>query len=126
MIELKDVEKVYRTDRIETVALSGVNLAVAAGELLSIMGPSGCGKSTLLHLMGLIDAPTRGSVRLEGSPVEALPDRQLSRIRNEKVGFIFQSFHLVADLTVLDNVELPLLYRRSSGGERRYLVDCVI
>ncbi|MEM7588377.1 MAG: ABC transporter ATP-binding protein [Acidobacteriota bacterium] len=119
MIQLRDVEKVYRTDRIETVALSNVNVEIAAGELVSIMGPSGCGKSTLLNLMGLLDVPSEGSVRLAGESVMDYSDRQLSRLRNRRIGFVFQSFHLIADLSVVDNVEIPLLYRKMSGRERR-------
>jgi putative ABC transport system ATP-binding protein len=120
MITLTNVEKVYRTDRIETVALSDVNLTVREGEFLSIMGPSGCGKSTLLGLMGLLDAPTRGQVSLAGSAVDAWgDDRRLARLRNQTLGFIFQTFHLIADLDVLDNVQIPLLYRKLPGGERK-------
>ena len=123
MISLVDVEKVYRTDRIETLALSGINLEVGSGEFVSVMGPSGCGKSTLLNLMGLLDAPTSGEVALGGQRIAAYKDRLVARIRNEQVGFIFQSFHLIPDLNVLDNVEIPLLYRKGiSGRERRALV----
>jgi putative ABC transport system ATP-binding protein len=121
MIKLENVSKVYRTDRVETLALDRVNLAVERGEFVSVMGPSGCGKSTLLNLMGLLDEPSEGAVELDGSPVRSYRDRQLARLRNEKVGFIFQQFHLVSDLSVLDNVEIPLLYRRLSNRERRRL-----
>jgi putative ABC transport system ATP-binding protein len=121
VIRLDGVEKVYRTDRIETVALSGVSLDVAPGEFVAVMGPSGCGKSTLLNIMGLLDVPTRGDVALKGSKVASARDRDLARIRNREIGFIFQSFHLIPDLSVLDNVEVPLLYRRLSNGERRRL-----
>jgi putative ABC transport system ATP-binding protein len=116
---LEGVSKVYRTDRIETLALDGIQLDLPAGSFVSIMGPSGCGKSTLLNLMGLLDAPTNGRVVLDGAPVGSYKDRDVARVRNEKIGFIFQSFHLVADLTVLDNVELPLLYRKIAAKERR-------
>jgi putative ABC transport system ATP-binding protein len=119
MIRLQNVSKLYRTERIETLALHDINLEVAQGELISIMGPSGCGKSTLLNLMGLLDAPSEGKIELAGRPVERFGDRDLARLRNEKVGFIFQSFHLVSDLKVVDNVEIPLLYRKMSHGERR-------
>jgi len=119
MISLEGVSKVYRTDRIETLALDRISLNLGAGEFVSIMGPSGCGKSTLLNLIGLLDEPSTGRVLVEGIPVATYKDRQIARLRNEKVGFIFQSFHLVADLTVLDNVELPLLYRAMSGAERK-------
>jgi putative ABC transport system ATP-binding protein len=119
MIRLEGVSKVYRTDRIETLALDGIQLDLPAGSFVSIMGPSGCGKSTLLNLMGLLDAPTKGRVVLDGAPVGSYKDRDVARVRNEKIGFIFQSFHLVADLTVQDNVELPLLYRRIGARDRR-------
>jgi len=119
MIRLENVEKVYRTDRIETVALTSVNLDVREGELISIMGPSGSGKSTLLNIIGLLDVPTSGRVALNGKPITSYSDRLLARSRNEEIGFIFQTFHLVNDLSVVDNVEIPLIYRRMSGGERR-------
>jgi putative ABC transport system ATP-binding protein len=119
MIALESVSKVYRTDRIETLALDGVSLTLGAGEFVSIMGPSGCGKSTLLNLIGLLDEPSKGRVLLDGTAVSTYKDRQIARLRNEKIGFIFQSFHLIADLTVLDNVELPLLYRALGAKERK-------
>jgi putative ABC transport system ATP-binding protein len=121
MICLKDVEKVYRTEEIETLALSGINLEIGEGEFVSVMGPSGSGKSTLLNVIGLLDEPSKGTVRLAGQPMEALPDREQARIRNRQVGFIFQTFHLISDLDVIDNVEIPLLYRRMSSSERRAL-----
>ena len=126
MIQLQSIEKVYRTDRIETVALSDVNLTIGEGEFISIMGPSGCGKSTLLNLMGLLDAPTRGTVQINGSPITAYGDRALAAIRNKELGFVFQVFHLVTDLSVLDNVQIPLLYRRMSNGERRKLAETAL
>jgi putative ABC transport system ATP-binding protein len=119
MIQLKDIEKVYRTDRIETVALADVNLTVGEGEFISIMGPSGCGKSTLLNLMGLLDAPTKGTVQINGSPIASYSDRTMAALRNRDIGFVFQVFHLVTDLSVLDNVQIPLLYRRMSNADRR-------
>ena len=120
MVRLQDVEKVYRTDRIETVALSGISLEIRQGEFVSVMGPSGCGKSTLLHVVGLLDVATRGLVSVNGQRVDAMKDRQLAAARNRDIGFVFQTFHLVSDLSVLDNVEIPLLYRRSlSARERR-------
>jgi putative ABC transport system ATP-binding protein len=120
MITLTNIEKVYRTDRIETVALSNINLTIREGEFISIMGPSGCGKSTLLGLMGLLDAPTRGTIALSGTTVASYrDDRRLARLRNATLGFIFQTFHLIADLTVLDNVQIPLLYRTLSHAERK-------
>ena len=121
MIDLQNVSKSYRTDTIETLALQHMNLSVPAGEFLSIMGPSGCGKSTLLNIMGLIDEPTEGTVSLAGQEVTRYNGSQVARFRNEQLGFIFQSFHLINDLSVVDNVELPLLYRRVSGKERRRL-----
>jgi putative ABC transport system ATP-binding protein len=121
MIALEGVEKVYRTDRIETVALTGIDLTVAAGEFISIMGPSGCGKSTLLNIIGLLDIPTSGRVALNGDAIAQRGDRELARIRNREIGFVFQTFHLISDLAVIDNVEIPLLYRRLSNGERRRL-----
>jgi putative ABC transport system ATP-binding protein len=119
MIRLEDVSKTYRTDRIETRALDGIHLDIDKGEFVAVMGPSGCGKTTLLNLMGLLDVPSKGRVVLDERPVDTRRDRELSRLRNDKVGFIFQSFHLVPDLTVLDNVEIPLLYRATNGRERR-------
>jgi putative ABC transport system ATP-binding protein len=119
MISLKQVEKLYRTETIETVALHGINLDVRRGEFVSIMGPSGCGKSTLLNLMGLLDVPSSGSIALDGQTVSSYRDQHLARLRNQCIGFIFQSFHLVPDLTVLDNVQIPLLYRKMAGGARR-------
>ena len=121
MISLENVEKVYRTDRLETVALSNINLTVAPGEFVSIMGPSGCGKSTLLNLIGLLDAPTSGHLALDKEHINGQGDRKLAALRNEKLGFVFQSFHLVPDLKVVDNVEIPLLYRRMASAERRRL-----
>ena len=119
MIHLDQVSKMYRTDRIETTALDNINLAVEKGEFVSIMGPSGCGKSTLLNLMGLLDEPSAGKVELDGISINGQGDRALARVRNERIGFIFQQFHLVSDLSVLDNVEIPLLYRKMSNKDRR-------
>ena len=126
MIRLQGVEKVYRTDRIETVALSGIDFEVREGEFVSIMGPSGCGKSTLLNVIGLLDAPTSGTVALNGSPVATYRDRALAAIRNREIGFVFQTFHLIPDLAVVDNVEIPLLYRRMSGRARRELARAAL
>jgi putative ABC transport system ATP-binding protein len=122
MIKLDRIEKVYRTDKIETVALSNINLQVKEGEFVAVMGPSGCGKSTLLNIIGLLDEPTRGGVQLNGTTISAYRDKQLAKMRNEHLGFIFQSFHLINDLSVVDNVEIPLLYRPVlRGAERRKL-----
>lgn len=121
MITLKNIEKVYRTSRIETLALTNINLSIVPGEFISIMGPSGCGKSTLLNLMGLLDEPSAGQVQIGGEVVTQYRDRELARLRNRKIGFIFQSFHLINDLSVIDNVEIPLLYRKGDavGASRR-------
>ena len=120
MLQLTDIEKIYQTKTIETVALHQVNLTINQGEFVSIMGPSGCGKSTLLSLMGLLDEPTSGTVAITGRPVQSYSDKELAALRNQQIGFVFQSYHLINDLSVLDNVELPLLYRAGvSGRERR-------
>ncbi|HEV3251258.1 MAG TPA: ABC transporter ATP-binding protein [Puia sp.] len=121
MIHLKNIQKVYRTDTIETLALTSINLEIAKGEFLSVMGPSGCGKSTLLNIMGLLDAPTKGDIKIDDQKTGHLSDKQLAQFRNKKLGFIFQSYHLINDLKVMDNVELPLLYRSSSEKKRRQL-----
>jgi putative ABC transport system ATP-binding protein len=119
MIRLTNIEKVYRTEKIETVALSNINLEVPEGGFIAVMGPSGSGKSTLLNVLGLLDVPSSGTVQLNGSPITSYRDRYLAHIRNEQIGFIFQSFHLIPDLSVVDNVEIPLLYRRLAGSLRR-------
>ena len=119
LVALSKVEKIYRTDRMETIALQDIDLSIERGEFVSIMGPSGCGKSTLLNLLGLIDTPTRGEIVFDGKPVTGLKDRQLAPLRNRELGFVFQSFHLIPDLRVVDNVELPLLYGKHSARERR-------
>ncbi|MFD2934384.1 ABC transporter ATP-binding protein [Spirosoma flavum] len=119
MISLQNIEKVYRTSTIETLALNNINLDIRKGEFVSIMGPSGCGKSTLLNVMGLLDEPSKGTVKLDGQPVTQYRDKELAQLRNQKIGFIFQSFHLINDLTVLDNVEIPLLYRSQNGKPRQ-------
>jgi putative ABC transport system ATP-binding protein len=121
MIRLQNIEKVYRTSTVETLALSSINLDVARGEFLSIMGPSGCGKSTLLNIMGLLDAPSKGHIKIDDQKTDHLSDKALAQFRNKKLGFIFQSYHLINDLPVLDNVELPLLYRSTTAKERRML-----
>ncbi|MEL7531441.1 MAG: ABC transporter ATP-binding protein [Bacteroidota bacterium] len=121
MITLSKIEKIYQAKAIETVALNRINLNVPKGEFLSIMGPSGCGKSTLLNIMGLLDAPTSGEVKIKDTDFSGYNDKALARFRNEHLGFIFQSYHLINDLQVIDNVELPLLYRKTSAKERRKL-----
>ena len=126
MIELKGINKIYRTDEIETQALENVNLEVQKGEFLSIMGPSGCGKSTLLNIMGLLDTPTSGTITINGTTTEGMGDKELAAFRNKTLGFVFQSFHLINSLNVLDNVELPLLYRKMSASERTALAKSVL
>ena len=126
MITLHDVSKTYRTDKVETLALKDIDLHVARGEFVAMMGPSGCGKSTLLNLIGLLDRPGRGTVEIDGVPVARHGDRELARLRNRAFGFIFQSFHLIPDLRVIDNVELPLLYRTMRGSERRRLARAAL
>ena len=126
MIHLQNIEKVYRTDTIETLALNHISLDIAKGEFLSVMGPSGCGKSTLLNIMGLLDAPTNGELKIDEQKTDHLSDKQLAQFRNKKIGFIFQSYHLINDLKVLDNVELPLLYRSSTAKERKQLATAAL
>ncbi|MFD2719126.1 ABC transporter ATP-binding protein [Hymenobacter monticola] len=119
MLKLTNIEKVYQTKTIETVALNQVNLTINRGEFVSIMGPSGCGKSTLLSLMGLLDEPSSGTIEVDGRPVTAYTDKELASLRNLKIGFVFQSYHLINDLSVVDNVEVPLLYRKGMSGKER-------
>ena len=119
MIKLTNLEKIYRTNEIETVALENVNMEVRKGEFLSVMGPSGCGKSTLLNIMGLLDLPTSGRVEIAGTDTAGMDDKTLAAFRNRRLGFVFQSFHLINSLNVIDNVELPLLYRKVPAKERR-------
>ncbi|MDO6431949.1 ABC transporter ATP-binding protein [Flavitalea sp. BT771] len=126
MIRLQNIEKVYRTSAIETLALNSISLDIAKGEFLSVMGPSGCGKSTLLNIMGLLDAPTKGDIKIDEQRTDHFSDKQLAQFRNRKLGFVFQSYHLINDLKVLDNVELPLLYRTSSGNERKKLASAAL
>lgn len=126
MIKLTNLEKIYRTKEIETVALENVNLEVQKGEFLSIMGPSGCGKSTLLNIMGLLDTPSAGQVEINGVNTIHMKDKELAHFRNRELGFVFQSFHLINSLNVIDNVELPLLYRKVSAAERRKAAETVL
>lgn len=126
MIKLTGINKIYRTDEIETAALENVNLEVKRGEFLSIMGPSGCGKSTLLNIIGLLDAPTDGEIMIAGTKIGSMKDRELAAFRNQKLGFVFQSFHLINSLNVMDNVELPLLYRRVGSSKRKRLAQEVL
>lgn len=119
IIRLENVDKVYRTDEIETLALENVNIEIDKGEFVSVMGPSGCGKSTLLNIIGLLDSPTKGEVTIMNEQTAAMNDARLSAFRNRNIGFVFQSFHLIPSLNVLDNVTLPLAYRHGIGTEER-------
>jgi putative ABC transport system ATP-binding protein len=122
LIRLDAVTKVFLTDEVETHALSGIHLDIRDGEYISIAGPSGCGKSTLLSILGLLDTPSNGSYALKGTEVANLSFADRARIRNREIGFIFQSFNLIGDLTVFENVELPLTYRGMGAGDRKTLV----
>ena len=122
LISMEAMSKVFVTDEVETHALSEVHLDIAEGEYVTIAGPSGCGKSTLLSIMGLLDVPSGGSYRLNDRPVETLTVAERARLRNQAIGFIFQSFNLIGDLTVFENVELPLVYRKTPATTRKILV----
>jgi len=126
LIKLEDVKKVFYTDEVETHALSGVHLEIKNGEFLSIAGPSGCGKSTLLSILGLLDSPTEGSYWINSHAVANLSLSERTRIRNREIGFIFQAFNLIGDLTVYENVELPLTYRSMASSERKSRVQEVL
>jgi putative ABC transport system ATP-binding protein len=126
MITLNGINKVYRTREIETLALENVNIKVEKGEFLSIMGPSGCGKSTLLNLLGLLDMPTSGMLEIDGMTTDGMKDKTLAAFRNKMVGFVFQSFHLIQSLNVIDNVEIPLIYRNVSAKDRHALAKAVL
>ena len=127
VIILREINKIYRTDEVETQALENVNIEVKKGEFLSIMGPSGCGKSTLLNIMGLLDEPTSGQIELCGQVIDThMSDNKLAEIRNKTLGFVFQSFHLISTLNVLDNVQIPLIYRGVRSSERIRLAKEVI
>jgi putative ABC transport system ATP-binding protein len=123
LIRLESLAKIFSTDEVETHALSGIHLEISQGEFVSISGPSGCGKSTLLSILGLLDSPTEGEYTLAGDPVARLSLAERARIRNRKIGFIFQSFNLIGDLTVYENVELPLTYRGMGAAERKERVN---
>lgn len=127
IIKLTEVNKIYRTNEIETQALENVNIEVEKGEFVSVMGPSGCGKSTLLNIIGLLDTPTSGIVELAGTTIGKMSDGQLAAFRNKNLGFVFQSFHLIPSLNVSDNIELPLIYRSGiSESERKKRVREVL
>ena len=123
MLQLTGLTKTYRTEDVETTALDAVDLSIAAAEFVAVMGPSGCGKSTLLNLVGMLDTPTRGQYVFEGTDISGYSERQLAELRKRRLGFIFQSFNLIDDLTVRENIELALLYQRVDGRERAARVD---
>ena len=123
MLQMKKITKVYRTDSVETQALAGINVQVEDGEFVAVMGPSGCGKTTFLNVAGLLDRFDAGTYLLDGQDVSRLSDSQMSQIRNQKIGFVFQSFNLIPDLDVFDNVDVPLRYRRISSKERRLRIE---
>ncbi|HMM04274.1 MAG: ABC transporter ATP-binding protein [Dysgonomonas sp.] len=126
IINLQGITKIYRTKEVETVALENVNLEVQKGEFLSVMGPSGCGKSTMLNIMGLLDVASEGKVLIGNTETHNMKDKEMAEFRNKTLGFVFQSFHLINSLNVLDNVELPLLYRKSGESSRREMAKKVL
>jgi putative ABC transport system ATP-binding protein len=126
IIETENLKKIYRTDVVETTAVDGVNFSLSEGQFVSIMGPSGCGKSTLLHLLGLIDTPSDGKYRFLGEDVSKYPERKRAAIRKANIGFVFQSFNLIDELTVYENVELPLAYANVPVSERKGRVESVL
>jgi len=126
MIELKDLTKVYRTDTIETTALNSINLHIPEGCFFAIKGPSGCGKTTLLNIMGLMDRPNGGELILMGKKTTSFTEKELSRLRRQTIGFLFQDFNLIASLTVFENVELPLLYQKLPVASRKAKVDAML
>lgn len=127
IIKLTGVNKIYRTNEIETQALENVNISVEKGEFVSVMGPSGCGKSTLLNIVGLLDTPTSGTVEIAGTTIGKMRDSELAAFRNKNLGFVFQSFHLIPSLNVSDNIELPLIYRSGiSESQRKQMVREVL
>lgn len=126
LIKLEGVSKVFLTDEVETHALAGINMQIGRGEYVSIAGPSGCGKSTLLSILGLLDTPSKGEYMLNNRAVADLPPSERARVRNREIGFIFQSFNLIGDLSVFENVELPLTYRGMSSAERKQRVTTAL
>jgi putative ABC transport system ATP-binding protein len=126
MISTESLTKIFQTDEVETTALREVNLAIDEGEFVAVMGPSGCGKSTLLHILGLLDNPSDGKYRLLGEEVSRYPERKRAELRKNNIGFVFQSFNLIDELTVFENVELPLLYLRVPKDERRKRVETLL
>src|SRR5580698_1104269 len=126
IIETENLKKIYRTDVVETTAVDEVNFSLSPGQFVSIMGPSGCGKSTLLHVLGLIDSPSGGSYRFMGEEVAGYPENKRAKIRKAHIGFVFQSFNLIDELTVYENVELPLVYAGVAAHERKGRVETVL
>ncbi len=126
MIEMHDLSKVYRTSDVETTALGGINLNIDEGEFIAVMGPSGCGKSTLLNVLGMLDSPTSGSYTFQGETISGCSERELAALRKQRLGFIFQSFNLIDELSVRENVQLPLLYQKIAAKERQRRVDEVL
>ena len=127
IIEINNLSKIFRTDEIETCALNNISMIVKKGEFISIMGPSGCGKSTLLNILGMLDDASEGEIFIDGKDIVGLSEREIAKMRNSKLGFIFQSFHLISALSVIDNVELPLLYRKGvTPKERRERAEDVL
>ena len=126
MLSMRNLSKAYRTDEVETTALDSIDLDIADGEFVAIMGPSGCGKSTLLNIIGMLDSPTGGEYNFQGKNVAGLPEAELAKVRKSSIGFIFQSFNLIDELTVRENVELALLYHDMPAAERRSRVDAVM
>lgn len=126
MIQIKNLEKVFRTEEVETVALDNVSLHIKQGEFVAVMGPSGCGKSTLLNIVGLLDNPTAGSYLLDGKEVGSLKEKERTSSRKGNIGFVFQSFNLIEEFTVFENVELPLIYLKIPAKRRREMVDAIL
>ncbi len=123
MIQITNLKKVFRTEEVETVALNGISMSVAEGDFIAVMGPSGCGKSTLLNIIGLLDNPTSGEYQLAGQEVGHLKEKQRTNMRKGKIGFVFQSFNLIEEMNVFENVELPLIYMKVKASERKRRVD---
>lgn len=126
MIQLENLSKVYRTDEIECTALNNVSFTINPGEFVSVMGPSGCGKSTLLNILGMLDKPESGSYKFQGNEVSHLNEKGRSNVRKQNIGFIFQNFNLIDELTVFENVELPLIYNKMSASDRKERVDGIL
>ena len=123
MIQITNLKKVFRTEEVETVALNGISMSVGGGDFIAVMGPSGCGKSTLLNIIGLLDNPTSGEYQLAGQEVGHLKEKQRTNMRKGKIGFVFQSFNLIEEMNVFENVELPLIYMKVKASERKRRVD---